>query len=57
MSIVELVRDLVPVRVTIFLQQTLTRSNESLLNISSKREEGKLLHFNVLDSTIHHKEP
>jgi len=36
MSIVELVRDLVPVRVTIFLQHTLTVSNKSLLDTWSK---------------------
>jgi hypothetical protein len=38
MSNLELVRDLVFVRVTIFLQQTLVGSNESLLDIRSKWE-------------------
>jgi hypothetical protein len=55
-SNVELVCDLVLERVTIFLQHSLTGSNESLLNISSKREGGKLLHFDVIGSAIHHKE-
>jgi hypothetical protein len=38
----ELAREPLKERVTIFLQQTFTGSNESLRNISSKREAGKL---------------
>jgi hypothetical protein len=55
-SNVELVRVPVNERVTIFLQQILPESNESLLNKSNKRENCKLLHFNVFGSAIHHKE-
>jgi hypothetical protein len=42
LSNMELGREPLKEHVTIFLQQTFTGSNESLLNISSKREAGKL---------------
>ena len=56
MNIMELVPVLAIVHVTIFLQQILAGSNESLLDISSKREGGKLLHFNVFGLMLHSKE-